>query len=202
LSVGQVSSDSYLVGGWQASGPSPSGVGTVTEYLVFNSDQTFSGLIQNTGVMGSYSVDQSRTPWWLDFTIVHGAKQTFVPCLYSHPSGGSDNNNNNNNNNNNTPKQLTIAGPFPSLSIFLGSPSRPSSLVNGTTFFSLPYIPSFTTTTTTTGSQTTGFGVSGGTTFTNCPDCVNGCAKMCNLQDVGRKKCQAKCKKIQCGKVC
>jgi hypothetical protein len=182
--------DPYLIGGWQSAAGSQG-----TDYIIFNSDGTFSALFDNAGIYGTYSVNQNQNPWWLDLNI-ENFNGNNAPSLYSHPlqtptpgSGQS--------------KQLYLAIPFNRLSIFTGSAQRPSSLVNATLYYSTSSIPSFTTTTTTTtASQTTAFGNSGGTTWTNCPDCQDACHNTCNLAQVGRKRCQKKCQKMLCSKVC
>jgi len=187
--------DQFLIGGWQATDPKTG----QTNYLVFNGDGTFSGLYQNGGLAGTWTVDQSQTPWWLTF-LLNNTPQTRIPSVYFHESGspvqgggGSS-------------KTFSIAVPSPPITIFLGEAQRPSSLANATVFSSTSSIPSFTTTTTTGGSISTGFGVSGqasgGTTWTNCGDCVEGCRKTCLVQDVGRARCAKKCQKIVCSHVC
>eukprot|EP01099_Mayorella_cantabrigiensis_P007646 TRINITY_DN688_c0_g2_i1.p1 TRINITY_DN688_c0_g2~~TRINITY_DN688_c0_g2_i1.p1 ORF type:complete len:214 (+),score=78.80 TRINITY_DN688_c0_g2_i1:86-727(+) len=183
--------DSYLVGGWQSVSGSSSGS---TDYFVFNSDGTFSALLDNAALSGTYSSNQNQNPWWLDLKVQTFGGKT-VPALYSHPSSSSSSSSQN--------KQLYLSLPSNHISMFTGTAQRPTDLTNATLFVSTSFIPSFTTsTTTTTGAQTTGFGGNGGTTWTNCSDCQDACRDTCNLAQVGRKRCQKKCQKMLCSKVC
>eukprot|EP01099_Mayorella_cantabrigiensis_P004171 TRINITY_DN312_c5_g1_i1.p1 TRINITY_DN312_c5_g1~~TRINITY_DN312_c5_g1_i1.p1 ORF type:complete len:224 (+),score=66.39 TRINITY_DN312_c5_g1_i1:131-802(+) len=194
--------DPYLFGSWRDTSQS-------TNFFTFNSDGTFSGLVENFVMRGSYSVDQTQTPWWLDLRVNN--EHTFtVPGVYSHPSASSSSSFSSSSSSSSvtgtsaSTKELRLAFPSNQVSIIAGSVQRPSSLVNATLFLPTTLVQSLPP------QSTTAFGSgvfhpsssSGTPPPVDCDDCFSRCKTTCGLADVSRAKCEKKCQKLMCKYYC